>query len=222
MLNMLSAVVAKSGGAPWRIDDISGDTDAFMGLDVSRDNDSGQHSGASASVVLADGTTFAAESTVQQGGEKFSAHHVRQFVRDLVFDFAAEQGHEIDRLCIMRDGKVHEDIEAVRNGLSELDAEIDIVGIRKRGRPRVADFNGTRFRIADKGIAFVDEKRNQAILHAFGKPEIKDDNPVGTPRTFRLMLRSGPTDVETLSRQAYWLSEVHVGSPVKIRDYLFR
>lgn len=40
--------------------------------------------------------TFAAESTVQQGGEKFSAHHVRQFVRDLVFDFAAEQGHEID------------------------------------------------------------------------------------------------------------------------------
>lgn len=68
----------------------------------------------------------------------------------------------------MRDGKVHEDIEAVRNGLSELDAEIDIVGIRKRGQPRVADFNGTRFRIADKGIAFVDETRNQAILHAFG------------------------------------------------------
>lgn len=215
MLNTLSAVVAKAGGTPWQVDDMPGETDAFMGLDVSRDRDSGQHSGASASVVLADGTTFAAESTIQQEGEKFSAHHVRQFVRDLVTDFAAKQGSEINRLCIMRDGKVYEDIETVRDGLSELDAEIDIVGIRKRGQPRVAEFNGTRFRIAEKGIGFVDEKRNQAILHSFGKPETDDDNSVGTPRTFRLIRHSGPSDVETLARQAYWLSEVHVGSPVK-------
>lgn len=215
MLNILSAVVAKAGGTPWQINQIPGQTDAFMGLDVSRDQSSGQHTGASASVVLADGTTFAAESTVQQGGEKFSARHVRQFIRDLVFDFAAQQGHEINRLCIMRDGKVQEDIDAVRNGLSELNAEIDIVGIRKRGQPRIAEFNGTRFRIADKGIAFVDELRDQAIVHAFGKPETWDDNSVGTPQTFRLMRHSGPTDVETLARQSYWLSEVHVGSPVR-------
>jgi Uncharacterized protein containing piwi/argonaute domain len=214
-LNILSAVVAKAGGTPWQIDSLPGETDAFMGLDVTRDNKSGQHSGASASVVLADGTTFAAESTTQQEGEKFAAKHVEQFIRDLVVDFAAEQGREINRLCVMRDGKVQEDVDAVREGLSELDAEIDIVGVRKRDQPRVAEFNGTRFQIAEKGVAFVDEARNQSIVHAFGKPEIRDDNPVGTPRTFCLVKHSGPSDIETLTRQAYWLSEVHVGSPVR-------
>ena len=38
---------------------------------------------------------------------------------------------------------------------------------------------------------------------------------MGTPRTFRLTKDSGPTDVETLARQAYWLSEIHFGSPVR-------
>lgn len=215
MLNILSALIAKAGGTPWQLHELPGDTDAFMGLDVSRDEASGQHSGASASVVLADGTTFAAESTVQQSGETFAPKHLQQFIRDLVFDFAAEQGHTIDRLCIMRDGKVQEDFETVRAGLTELDADIDIVGIRKNGQPRVADFDGTRFRIAEKGIGFVDESRDQAIIHASGKPEIRDDNAVGTPQTFGLMRHSGETTVETLARQAYWLSEVHVGSPVR-------
>lgn len=214
-LNALSAVVAKVGGTPWQIDSLPGETDAFMGLDVTYDESSEQHSGASASVVLADGTTFAAESTTQQGGEKFSPHHVKQFVRDLVFDFATEQGYDIGRLCIMRDGKISEDIDAVREGLTGVEAEIDIVGVRKSGQPRIAEFDGTRFRIADKGVGFVDATRSQAIVHAFGKPEIRDNNPVGTPRTFRLTKDSGPTDMETLTRQAYWLSEIHYGSPVR-------
>lgn len=214
-LNALSAVVAKVGGTPWQIDSLPGKTDAFMGLDVTYDESSEQHAGASASVVLADGTTFAAESTTQQGGEKFSAGHVEQFVRDLVFDFAGEQGRDIDRLCIMRDGKISEDIDAVREGLSGVEAEIDIVGVRKSGQPRIAEFDGTRFRIAEKGVGFVDAARSQAIVHAFGEPEIHDPNPVGTPRTFRLTKDSGPTDMETLTRQAYWLSEIHFGSPVR-------
>jgi hypothetical protein len=215
MLNILSAVVGKAGGTPWHIRDSPGKTDAFMGLDVSHDQSSGKHTGASASVVLSDGTTYAAESTVGQSGETFSADHVQQFVRDLVFDFAMEQDTDIDRLCIMRDGKVPEDINAIQEGLSELSAEIDIVGIRKSGQPRVAEYDGTRFRIAQKGVAFVSHEQGYAIVHGSGKPEIKDDNNVGTPQTYRLTQHSGPSDIETLARQAYWLSEVHIGSPVR-------
>jgi len=115
----------------------------------------------------------------------------------------------------MRDGKVQEDIDALREGLSELSAEIDIVGVRKSGQPRVAEYTGSKFQVAHKGIAFVDEDRSHAIVHGSGRPEIKKDNAVGTPQTYRLTKDSGPTDIETLTRQAYWLSEVHIGSPVK-------
>ncbi|QKY21703.1 stem cell self-renewal protein Piwi [Halolamina sp. CBA1230] len=215
LVNTLSAVVAKAGGTPWQIDELPGETQAFMGLDVTRDQETGQHSGASASIVMRDGSTFAAESTTQQAGEKFVSDQVAKFVRDLVFDFADERDEPLERLTVFRDGKVHEDIEAVREGLDALDAEIDIVGVRKRGQSRVAEFDGREFRIADKGIGFVDSDRDQAIVHAFGKPEIDDDNHVGTPRTFRLVKDSGPTDIETLARQSFWLSEVHYGSPAR-------
>jgi len=43
MLNILSAVVGKAGGTPWHIRDLPGETDAFMGLDVSHDQSSGKH-----------------------------------------------------------------------------------------------------------------------------------------------------------------------------------
>lgn len=213
--NIVSAVVAKAGGTPWQIEDMPGETQAFMGLDVTRDSQTGQHSGASASIVMRDGSTFAAESTTQQAGEKFVADQVEQFVRDLIYDFADEQDEPLDRLTIFRDGKVHEDIDEIRDGLSGLDAEFDIVSVRKRDQTRIANFNGTRFNIAQKGVGFVDREREQGILHAFGKPETNDDNSVGTPRTFRLIKNSGPTDIETITRQAYWLSEVHYGSPAR-------
>ncbi|WP_256392855.1 Piwi domain-containing protein [Natronoarchaeum rubrum] len=215
LVNVLSAVIAKAGGTPWQINEMPGETQAFMGLDVTRDQETGQHSGASASIVMRDGSTFAAESTTQQAGEKFVSDQVGEFVRDLVFDFADERDEPLDRLTILRDGKVHEDIEAIREGLSAVDAEIDIVGVRKRDQTRIAEFNGREFRIAQKGVGFVDSDRDQAIVHAFGKPEIDDDNHVGTPRTFRLIKDSGPTDIETLARQSFWLSEIHYGSPAR-------
>lgn len=214
-LNILSGIIAKAGGTPWQIADMPGTTQAFMGLDVTRDDETGQHSGASASIVMRDGSTFAAESTTQQAGEKFLSDSIGQFVRDLAFDIAEEQGTPLDHICLMRDGIVHEEVEEIRDGLSSLDAEIDVVGIRKRGQTRVAEFDGTSFKIADKGIAFADQDRDESILHSFGKPEIGDDNSVGTPRTLRLVKHSGPTDIETLTKQAYWLSEVHYGSAAR-------
>jgi len=215
LANILSAVVAKAGGTPWQVENMPGRTQAFMGLDVTRDQESGQHSGASASIVMRDGSSFAAESTTQQAGEKFVSDQVEQFVRDLVFDFADENNEPLDRLTIFRDGKVNEDTDAIRDGLNSLDAEVDIVSIRKRGQTRIAKFDGTRFRIAPKGVGFVDTEREQAIIHSFGKPEFNDDNNVGTPRTLRLVKDSGPTDITILAEQAYWLSEVHYGSPVR-------
>jgi argonaute-like protein implicated in RNA metabolism and viral defense len=164
---------------------------------------------------MRDGTTFAAESSTQQRGEKFLSEHIEQFVRDLVYDIADEQGEQPSRITIFRDGKVHEEVDQIRRGLSNLTAEFDIVGVRKRGQPRVARFDGTSFEIANKGVAFVDEQRGESVVHSFGKPETDDDNNVGTPRTLRLVKHSGPTSVETLSRQAYWLSEVHFGSAAR-------
>jgi hypothetical protein len=213
LLNILSAVVAKAGGTPWQLADLPGQTDAFLGLDVSYDSETDEHTGASASVVLGDGTSFAAESVTKQSGERFDEQHITQFVRDLASDLTDHMGVNPSRLCVMRDGKIHENTDIIRDGLSGLATEVDIVGVRKTGQPRIAKFDGTSFELAPKGHVFVDDDRDHAILHTFGKPELRDGNRSGTPRTIRLIKDSGPTDIETLARQAYWLTEMHVGSP---------
>lgn len=215
LLNILSALVAKAGGTPWQLDGLPGKTDAYLGLDVSYDEQSDQHTGASASVVLADGTTFAAESTTQQSGERFSAMDVGQFARDLVSDVAAEKGFKPQRLCLIRDGKLNEDLQTIKKEITETGASLDVVSIRKSGQPRVGEFDGTAFRIANKGTAFVSEGRDESILHSVGEPELKEGNSVGTPRTLRVIQRTGPTDIEVLTEQMYWLSEMHVGSAIR-------
>ena len=213
-INTLSGIVAKAGGTPWQISDLPGPTDAFMGLDVTRTDDN-QYAGASASVVFDNGAVFAAESTTFQAGETFRAEHVQQFVRDLVHDFANAQSRPIDHLTILRDGKIPEPVETIREGLSSLDVEFDVVGIRKSGQPRIASFIGEKFQIAPKGIGFVDTDRARAVLHSWGTPETKQDNAQGTPRTLGIVKDSGPTDLETITKQVYWLTEMHFGSPAR-------
>lgn len=213
-INVLSAIVAKAGGTPWQIADLPGPTDAFMGLDVTS-NDDNQHAGASASVVLADGAVFAAESTTLQFGEKFQTKHIEQFVRDLVHGFANSQNRSIDHITILRDGKIHEQVDTIREGVSCMDVEFDMVGIRKSGQPRITYYDGSEFKIADKGVGFVDDDRGEAILHPWGMPETTQDNQQGTPRTIGVVKDSGPTDVATIAEQVYWLTEMHFGSPAR-------
>jgi hypothetical protein len=215
LLNILSGTVAKAGGTPWRIDDMPGDTDAFLGLDVTRDPKSGQHAGASASVVLADGTVHAAQSTMFQEGETFETDDVSQSVRDLVYSVGRDHDNSINHVTLLRDGKVVEDVGAIREQTSSMGLELDVVGVRKSGQPRIARHNPDtgEFQIPDKGVAFVDTVRERSTLLPWGMPETTQDNSVGTPRTLGIRKHSGPTDIETLTRQVYWLTEIHVGSP---------
>lgn len=217
LMNIASAVVAKSGGTPWQIDDLPGDSDAFLGLDVSYDHQTEQHTGASASVVLADGTTYAAESTVSQQGEKFDPDHIQQFIRDLIHEQAELNGTSIDHLTIVRDGKVNEDTEAIKSGITLPDTELDIVGVRKTGQPRIIEYNDhtDQLGLADKGVAFVDPERDRSILLPWGPPDTDLDRSRGTPRTLAVRHESGPSDIATVTKQMYWLSEVHVGSPAR-------
>jgi len=213
-INTLSAIVAKAGGTPWVIGGLPGPTDAFMGLDVTRDENN-QHAGASASVVLKNGAVFAAESTTLQSGEKFETGHIKQFLRDLVHDFASSRGENINHVTILRDGKIHEQVDTIREGMSEMDIEFDMVGIRKSGQPRIATYENDQFKIADKGLGFVDADQGEAILHPWGIPETTQDNQQGTPRTLGIVKDSGPTDLHTITAQVYWLTEMHFGSPAR-------
>jgi len=211
--NICSSLVGKAGGVPWRIDDVPGNVDAFVGLDVTYDHKTKQHLGAAANVIMADGTILASEAITKQAGETFDEDDVANVIKHVLEIFAEEEGRPPRHVVIHRDGKFYLDVESLINRLDkarDLIQRFDLVEIRKSGNPRIAayDESKSRFDIADKGIAFHVHNGEHSYLTTTGG---KEGSP-GTPRPLQIVKRYGSTDLDTLAEQTYWLSEAHVGS----------
>lgn len=209
--NIASGLVAKCGGIPWRIHEIPGQTDVFIGLDVTYDPATGQHLGASANVVLADGTILASQSVSLQSGETFEIDDIVDVIKNLLSVYLREEGNTPQHVIIHRDGQCYFDIDELAERLDqagELIPKFDLVEIRKSGNPRIANYTGDTFEVTNKGTGFVAQYADHAYLATTGAPE----RVPGTPQPIQLVKRHGSTDLETLVKQVYWLSEAHVGS----------
>ncbi|WP_256299285.1 Piwi domain-containing protein [Haloarchaeobius salinus] len=211
--NICSSLIGKAGGVPWRIDDVPGGVDAFVGLDVTYDHATKQHLGAAANVIMADGTILASEAVTKQAGETFDEDDVANVIKHVLEIFAEEEGRPPRHVVIHRDGKFYLDVESLINRLDkarDLIQRFDLVEIRKSGNPRIAEYDGSnsRFDIADKGVAFHVHNGDHSYLTTTGG---KEGSP-GTPRPLQIVKRHGSTDLDTLAEQTYWLSEAHVGS----------
>jgi hypothetical protein len=209
--NICSSLIGKTGGVPWRIDDIPGDVDAFVGLDVAYDHATGQHQGAAANVIMADGTILASEAVTKQTGETFDEDDVADVMKHVLEVFTEEEGRPPRHVVIHRDGKFYLDVEDLVQRLDkarDLIQRFDLVEIRKSGNPRIAAYDGSRFEVTAKGVAFHVHNGNHTYLTTTGGKE----RIPGTPRPIQIVKRHGSTDRETLVEQAYWLSEAHVGS----------
>ncbi|KTG22368.1 Piwi domain-containing protein [Haloferax profundi] len=211
--NICSSLIGKAGGVPWRIDDVPGAVDAFVGLDVTYDHATKQHLGAAANVIMADGTILASEAVTKQAGETFDEDDVANVIKHVLEIFAEEEGRPPRHVVIHRDGKFYLDIESLISRLDkarDLIQRFDLVEIRKSGNPRIAEYDesNSRFDIADKGVAFHVHNGDHSYLTTTGG---KEGSP-GTPRPLQIVKRYGSTDLDTLAEQTYWLSEAHVGS----------
>jgi len=211
--NICSSLIGKAGGVPWRIDDVPGDVDAFVGLDVTYDHATQQHLGAAANVIMADGTILASEAVTKQAGETFDEDDVANVIKHVLEIFAEEEGQPPRHVVIHRDGKFYLDVENLIERLDkvrDLIPRFDLVEIRKSGNPRIAEYeeSDSRFEIADKGVAFHIHNGEHSYLTTTGGNE----GSPGTPRPLQIVKRYGSTDLDTLAEQTYWLSEAHVGS----------
>ncbi len=210
--NTALGLVAGAGGVPWRVDEMPGDADCFIGLDATRDPDTGLFLGASANVVLADGTVFVSKTQSLQSGETFDEDAIIDVLIDVNREFVRSEGKPPENIVIHRDGRVFEDTEKILAPFEETATSIDILDIRKSGAPRVADRTNGEFQIAHKGRLFVAQSDDFGFLTTTGRPEFDEEDGLGTPQTLRIVRRVGDTPLQTLLEQVYWLSESHIGS----------
>jgi argonaute-like protein implicated in RNA metabolism and viral defense len=186
--NIAAGVVAKAGGIPWRIHNVPGGSDVFIGLDVTYDPATGQHLSASANIVLGDGTILASESVSLQQGEEFAVEDVIRVLKNLIRVYVKEEGHSPNHVVIHRDGKFYLDIDDLVERLedaSDFIPNFDLVEIRKSGNPRIAEYDGDSFEVPQKGVGFVAQDDNHAYLATTGNRNSRRGIPSERRAQFR-------------------------------------
>lgn len=216
--NIALGVLAAAGGIPFTVEDtMPGNTDLFIGIDVTRtydsefDNKNGVHIGASTTAIYRDGTILGYTSTQAQTGESLPGDDLRDIIRQVITGFKEEHDELPTHIAIHRDGFMNEDLDEVKELLDELNISYDIVEVRKQAPMRILKYSQTDFETPDKGVAAVSRNEPRAILATFGNPEFLADRGSGTPRPITVERVGGSTDIETLSKQVYLLSQSHIG-----------
>jgi hypothetical protein len=210
--NTALGIIAGAGGVPWRVDQMPGSPDCFIGLDATRDPETGQFLGASANVVLADGTVFVSKTQSLQSGETFDEDEVVEVLKDVHRAFIRDSGSPPESVVVHRDGRLFEDVDTILAPFDGREIDIDILDIRKSGAPRAAFRRSGKFRVDEKGRLFMARNDEYGFLTTTGRPEFDESDGLGTPRTLRVVRRAGNTPMQTLLKQVYWLSESHIGS----------
>lgn len=216
--NIALGLLAAAGGVAFTVEDsLPGEADMFVGVDVSRrypddSSDSQINVAATMTAVYKDGTILGHASTTPQLGEKLSSTDVRDIMKNSVLGFKKQHGEYPNRLIIHRDGYMNEDLTAALEFLAELDIAYDIVEIRKQPQTRIIAASEVQYDVPNKSVAVLNQNEPKATLVTFGAPEtLAESEHSGLPRPIQIERVAGDTDVETLARQVYLLSQSHVG-----------
>ena len=216
--NVALGLVAAAGGIPFTTEDaMPGETDLFIGIDVShrypRDTDERVHIAASTTSIYGDGTILGYTSAKPQTGEKVPPKELKNLTRQSVAGYKQEHGEYPDHIVIHRDGFMREDLDPVEEMLESMDIDYDVVEVRKQSPARVLNLADGVAKVPDKGIAALNQEEGRAILATFGDPESQaTSSNTGLPQPIQVERKAGDTDIETLTAQVYLLSQSHVGA----------
>lgn len=213
--NLALGLMAAAGGVPFTIEDsLPGDADLVIGLDVGQSFDDAEETagirvGASTTAIYRDGTILGHTNTGAQTGERIPSRELMRIVRQVVIGYRQRFDEPPNHIVIHRDGFMNDPIGEVKEYLSEEGISYDIVEVRKQAPMRIVDAADYGYTTPSKGIASIDRALERAYLLTFGDPE--DLAGRGTPRPITVERADGTTDIETLARQVYLLSQCHIG-----------
>lgn len=216
--NIALGLLAAAGGVPFTVEDsLPGDAEMFVGVDVSRrypdeSSDAQINVAATMTAVYKDGTILGHASTTPQLGEKLSGEDVRDIMKNSVLGFKKSHGEYPNHIIIHRDGFMREDLTPALDFLDELDIAYDIVEIRKQPQTRIVAANEVQYDVPKKSVALLNQNKPKATIVTFGSPEtLAESEHSGLPRPIQIERVAGETDIKTLARQVYLLSQSHVG-----------
>ncbi len=219
--NLLLGILGKLGYCPWQLRHTPGEAQAFLGLDIGRKD--GVAVGVAAFIVSPQGRVIGwFPATFQAHRETFDISALRRILFELVNLYEERNQTQLHHLVIHRDGNFQADeLELLDELIPELRQagmqKLDAVEILKSGYTRAGQWN-------EQAQIWENPRRgwgwprldNEVALMTTGKTEIKGGTNF-VPRPITVRRQRGDTRPGILAAQAYWLSEMHIGSTQTIR-----
>ncbi len=215
--NIALGLVSAAGGIPFTVEDsLPGDADLYLAFDVGQyfdDDDDGLQDGirvgASVTAITNEGAVLGYAHTGPQTGERIPASALRRITRQSLLGYEEHCRGTPDHIIIHRDGFMNDPIEPALELLERDGISYDVVEIRKQAPARIVNQEG--FANPDKGIACINDEQNLAYVATYGYPEPLAKGTTGTPRPITVARKHGTTNIETLVRQIYLLTQCHIG-----------
>lgn len=204
MENIWLGIYAKLGGLAFTVGNIPSGVDCFLGVDVAMET-KGLHHPACVAAFIGNGTFLGWYlANVAQTGEKIPMKNYERLFEPFVSKLKDFYHGKRLSVVLLRDGKFLEDSQAFVDMWDKLGADVSIFEVLKSNVGRLWE-NSQESYNPTKGICIV--KDNEAIIVTTSPRRNQ-----GAPRPIRIRKVAGTLPIEILAVQAYYLSEMHVGT----------
>lgn len=204
--NIILGILSKSGGVPWILERPLDDVDCFIGLDVGT-QEKGIHYPACSVCLDGRGNLIGYYSTsVAQSGEKITTDSLEKIFNNVLLSYKEANGTYPEHIVIHRDGFSHEENDWYIEYFGRRNIEFDLVEIRKNTDIRLLEENQISNDMNPVGGSAVIKDNTAYIVTT----DVRQN--LGAPRPLLLVHRHGNLSVESIARQVYILSEMHIGS----------
>ncbi|CAH1748218.1 Piwi domain-containing protein [Thauera humireducens] len=214
--NLAAGVFSKGGGVLCAIDDMPGDTDLFIGLDLGGVS---QRAPGLAFLFTREGAQLGWQLAEAQRGERVEDAVLGDLLeRSLQAYRQVHLGALPRRIALHRDGRLFESLDVIRNFERDHSVQVDVLEVVKSGCPPlyrrgVVAENKKAFRNPEVGDAFELPGLDELIIATYSGEELGSSwGDKVTVRPLRLRKRYGETDLHTLARQVVLLSRIHGAS----------
>ena len=204
--NLILGLLCKSGGIPWILEAPMDGVDCFIGLDVGT-QEKGIHYPACSVCLDGRGNLVGYYSTnVAQRGEIIDVKSLETIFNRVLTAYKEANGCYPKHIVIHRDGFSHEESAWYDSYFGRRDIKFDVVEVRKNIPLRLIDTDAEADEMNPaSGSAII--KENEAYLISTAVKSF-----LGAPRPLLLVHQKGQLSMESIVRQIYVLSEMHIGS----------
>ncbi len=208
--NIILGILGKIGGIPWAVDNMQGNIDCFIGLDVGT-REKGIHHPACSVLFDKHGELINYyKPVIPQSGEIIENEILQEIFDNVLNSYEEKYGELPKNIVIHRDGFSRETLEWYENYFGRYNIKFNIIEVRKKTPIKLASINNNIIKNPEKSIYVVNENKAYVIT-----TDIKEN--LGSPRPLKIEKTYGDLDMITILNQIYALSQIHVGSTKSMR-----